>query len=534
MLYEIYCQEFHQKRIMFNEGLNVVLGTNTGDNSIGKSTFLMIVDFVFGGNTYSKAPDIQKNVPPHDIYFSFKRDTEYFYFCRNNIESRTVWKCDKNYSKLSEISISEYREWLDVYYNLQLPALSFRDAVGRYMRIYGKENLNERHPLNYTSKENDKKASYALLKMFDCYSPIAELETQAQKDEEKLKTFQKAQKLAYVEKIDKTTYNKNIKELEILYNELNKLYSKLDNGLLDVDSIVSEKALELKKELSNVRRMRGILNNRLNTIDDNYNYKFSFDTNSIAELTRFFPNVDLRALEEIESFHKQISTIFKNELKQERQKLMQKVNDYNELESTYENNLKGLIKNPDLSKAILQQHTDLIKKTEKLQRENESYIKLKSLKENKLNDEKELKLVETQQFAIIANKINEQMKEMNTLIYEGRFNAPLISFNGNTYDFFTPDDTGTGMAYKGLVVFDLSVLKLTKLPILIHDSIILKQISDEAIEKLLELYTSCGKQVIIALDKQNTYTEKSATMLKNSKILELAPNDKTLFGRSWG
>lgn len=32
MLYEIYCQEFHQKRIMFNEGLNVVLGTNTGDN----------------------------------------------------------------------------------------------------------------------------------------------------------------------------------------------------------------------------------------------------------------------------------------------------------------------------------------------------------------------------------------------------------------------------------------------------------------------------------------------------------------------
>lgn len=402
------------------------------------------------------------------------------------------------------------------------------------MRIYGKENLNERHPLNYTSKENDKKASYALLKMFDCYSPIAELETQAQKDEEKLKTFQKAQKLAYVEKIDKTTYNKNIKELEILYNELNKLYSKLDNGLLDVDSIVSEKALELKKELSNVRRMRGILNNRLNTIDDNYNYKFSFDTNSIAELTRFFPNVDLRALEEIEYFHKQISTIFKNELKQERQKLMQKVNDYNELESTYENNLKGLIKNPDLSKAILQQHTDLIKKTEKLQRENESYIKLKSLKENKLNDEKELKLVETQQFAIIANKINEQMKEMNTLIYEGRFNAPLISFNGNTYDFFTPDDTGTGMAYKGLVVFDLSVLKLTKLPILIHDSIILKQISDEAIEKLLELYTSCGKQVIIALDKQNTYTEKSATMLKNSKILELAPNDKTLFGRSWG
>ena len=53
MLHEIYCEQFHQKRIVFNPGLSVVLGTNTGDNSIGKSTFLLIVDYVFGGSTYA-------------------------------------------------------------------------------------------------------------------------------------------------------------------------------------------------------------------------------------------------------------------------------------------------------------------------------------------------------------------------------------------------------------------------------------------------------------------------------------------------
>ena len=42
MLHEIYCEQFHQKRIVFNPGLSVVLGTNTGDNSIGKSTFLLV------------------------------------------------------------------------------------------------------------------------------------------------------------------------------------------------------------------------------------------------------------------------------------------------------------------------------------------------------------------------------------------------------------------------------------------------------------------------------------------------------------
>ena len=51
MLYEIRCDRFQQKRIRFNSGLSVVLGTRTGDNSIGKSTFLLIVDFVFGGST---------------------------------------------------------------------------------------------------------------------------------------------------------------------------------------------------------------------------------------------------------------------------------------------------------------------------------------------------------------------------------------------------------------------------------------------------------------------------------------------------
>ena len=51
MLSEIFCEKFHQKKVTFGNNLNVVLGTNTGDNSIGKSTFLLIIDFVFGGST---------------------------------------------------------------------------------------------------------------------------------------------------------------------------------------------------------------------------------------------------------------------------------------------------------------------------------------------------------------------------------------------------------------------------------------------------------------------------------------------------
>ena len=61
MLYEVYCDKFTTKkdgqfvprgRIRLHEGLNTVLGDKAAQNSIGKSTFLLIIDFCFGGEDY--------------------------------------------------------------------------------------------------------------------------------------------------------------------------------------------------------------------------------------------------------------------------------------------------------------------------------------------------------------------------------------------------------------------------------------------------------------------------------------------------
>ncbi len=68
MLVEIKSDKFIENEkirppITFNPGLNTVLGNNKGSNSIGKSTFLMILDFVFGGEDYiNKSVDVQKNI----------------------------------------------------------------------------------------------------------------------------------------------------------------------------------------------------------------------------------------------------------------------------------------------------------------------------------------------------------------------------------------------------------------------------------------------------------------------------------------
>ena len=47
MLTEIICDKFIQEKIVFKNGLNVVLGDEESSNSIGKSTLLLIIDFIF-------------------------------------------------------------------------------------------------------------------------------------------------------------------------------------------------------------------------------------------------------------------------------------------------------------------------------------------------------------------------------------------------------------------------------------------------------------------------------------------------------
>ena len=66
MLIEMWSPVFKQrekirKPIQFHSGLNVVMGMEHADNSIGKSSALLAIDFVFGGDSYLKSVAVKKN-----------------------------------------------------------------------------------------------------------------------------------------------------------------------------------------------------------------------------------------------------------------------------------------------------------------------------------------------------------------------------------------------------------------------------------------------------------------------------------------
>lgn len=543
MLTEIMCDQFidHGKprgRIPMRSGLNVVLGSNSGSNSIGKSTFLMIIDFVFGGTDYvDRLTDVQTEVGVHTIFFTFKFEDGCHFFGRSTGDYNTVYRCDGDYNILEgqSLSIDEYMNFLSREYKLDLPGLTFRNAVGRFIRVYKRETLDEEHPLHQAKQETAKSAIEGLLKILNLYSGIAQQSKIAKDAKEKSTTFKNAQKYKYIPFVrNQTEYNSNESRITELSSQADDLARRSSGGLLDLDSVQAERLSVLQSSLSNYKRQRSRILAQLRAIradKDGGQKKFK---RNFEDLQRFFPEVDLSRIEAIEEFHKQLTSILKDEFSEAESSLRATVDLIDVEMAALETGISEVGVVTDLSKAVLEQYAAIDKELKTLTAANANFLETKRLSETAKAYEETLNNLVREQIALMQQSINTEMANINNTIYDGRKTAPsLIVNDASHYTFFTPRDGGTGSQYKGLVVFDLAMLHLTNLPLLVHDSVMLKHIEDEAIEKILRLYSETPKQVFIAIDKEGSYTDESQKIMDKTKILQLSTGEGALFGRTW-
>ena len=535
MLCEICCNEFHQKRITFHQGLNVILGDNQGTNSIGKSTLLMIIDFVFGGTDYvTKSRDVHKNVGRHQINFCFEFNGEKSFFCRKNEDSDRIYECNGNYEIKNEISLSKYTEWLKERYSINLEHISFREMVNRFFRIYGKDNLNEKHPLDVVSKEPSREAVKALLKIMNYYDDIKKFEETYKHKSEQFTSFKNAQKYDFLpQKMNKRDLENMQKEINRLKIEKEHLEKQIAGNALDLETEKIDSIVLMRKELSIAKRQKTRYESQLYSLRDVSNNEESVHRFDLIALQKYFPGVNIRDIAEIQNFHKKLNTVLIEEIKNERSRLEQ-------LYSSAQNRVSEIIDAINDMKPISNASTIALKNYANIQNSyNELERKLaanykysmldneKKTAETNYQSEKEKKIAEMN--VALNNKINE----INNEIYDGNKKAPIFTFTENNYEFSTTDDTGTGTSFKNMIIFDLSILNMTELPALIHDSYLLKQIADMPIEKLLQLYKQSSKQIFIALDKVSSYTDDSQKILNAQKVIELSNDGNELFGRSW-
>lgn len=533
MLKQILCDKFREPVLTFKSGLNAVIGDDIASNSIGKSTILMIIDFVFGGDTYIKSNyDVIEKLGHHEFRFSFIFDNEEFYYSRSTNEYKYTTICDKDFKPIKQIKTDQYTATLKEKYEINLEGISFRDIAGRYARVYGKENLNEKKPLQYFEKETAKKSILALIKLFDKFKLIKQYEHQVEKLADEKNVLKKAIKKEFIPHMTKTLFTKNNKKIVELTNELEKLKNEIVGVAVEIEALLTKDILELRAEKSHHVSQRSIYESRLKRLNQNVNHKKLNIEAELIKLSDFFPSANLEKIREIEEFHNSITGILKEELKSSVTDIQKQLKCINgELENV-DKKIAEKLNLKDAPKYTVESVVNISAQIQQLNNENSFYTNMKALDENLDAAKNDLSQIRSNLVVDISSQMNTRMNELNKLIYTDDRRTPIFNIEDDNYIFTTFGDTGTGTAYANLITFDLALLDLTPLPLVIHDLPLLKNIENEAMENIIKIYNSYKKQIFIAIDKIHSYNDETAKVLESNKFLRLS-KDKTLFVLNW-
>ncbi len=261
-------------------------------------------------------------------------------------------------------------------------------------------------------------------------------------------------------------------------------------------------------------------------------YPTEADLNSLQE---FFPNVNLKRLIEIETFHNKIQVILKDELNLAVTKVEEAIKPLKTQEKILLKDIDSIQPSQFFTNEFLDAYTKIDREINKLQDENNAFETRNQLQEEKKRAnaryQEQMKSVLHQ----IEETINEEMEKISDFVTNGEYNAPKLTINKyDSYNFETPKDDGTGTNNRGLIIYDIAILNTTVLPAIAHDSLLFDSMSRPDLSKIIEIYSKEDeKQIFVSLDKTNSCSKKAQEIINNKTVIKLDNDEFCLFGEKW-
>lgn len=543
MLKEIYCPLFKESKtlrapILFHKGLNIILGSEQGKaGSIGKSTMLLIIDFVFGGNTYKKSDAVQQ-LGEHTIYFTFTFDGKDFHFARSTSSDDIVAETNEKREIIRTIKLDDFVDGLSQKYRMNLPGLKFRNTLSRFFRIYGKNNLTEQRPLQVRGgMESQKDAVHVLVTLFDLYSEILSFEEQLKQVENEINAFKAARKYQFIPSaVDgMKKYESNIAEISYLEQQRAELRHSGNTTFSETDIKETSKRNELLRQLQDIQRMIRSKEDDLHLLKLNIEQGIYPTEADLKSLSEFFPEANLKKIVEIEAFHSKIQRIPKSELTEASKQIEVEIKPLQAKAEALAKEVDSIHPSQIFTDDFLEAYTNFDRRIAKLQDENEAFDTRNRLQEAKTRANARYQEQMKSVLSHIESEINSEMEKLSDIVTHGEYNAPKLTINKyDSYNFETPKDAGTGTNNRGMVIYDLAVLEKTILPAIAHDSILFDTMSRPDLSHLLTVYDSeKEKQIFISLDKTSTCSSEAQGIIQQETVLKLENNEHTLFGEKW-
>jgi uncharacterized protein YydD (DUF2326 family) len=533
MLTEIRSQKFRTGVVSFHSGLNVILGDANATNSIGKSTMLMVVDFAFGGkDLLEHNKDVVKELGHHDYFFTFQFDQEFHRFCRDTSQPDTVYRCGANFELGPPITLEVYNAFLRQAYEVDLPDLSFRTLVGLFTRVWGKENLDTSNPLHVVPNKSGEDCVDNLIKTFDRYAAIRDIADILDRQEKEMTAWRAAKNHRLIPSIKKKGYDDNQKSIATLESELSDIRVNLALYTANVSEVVNRELLELKEEKDRLLALRLTLASRLQRVQNNLRGNRAVRGENFQELVRFFPAIDQDRLARVGGFHTGVARLLRSELDASQTEIEEQLHLIDQELASLDERMARSLNTVEAPTALVDRVAEVATRMRSAREENGRYehevelrAEIKRLKDL-LQNEKETILV------VIEKTINDGMRRIMTERFGPERKSPYLQLRAGGYTFEVEEDTGTGVAYTGLVLFDLTMFLLTRLPILVHDTVIFKNIENDSVSRLLPVYLETAKQSFIALDEIEKYGAETSAFLIEHRVLQLDTKN-LLYTKDW-
>lgn len=422
MLSEIRCEAFQsygkpRETIKFHQGLNTILGGAAANNSIGKSTFLLIIDYCFGGETYGKS-DIKNHVGDHTICFAFEFDGKKHYFSRTVSKPKIVDICNSEYHPLESIKLDDFKIILYEHYCPNVEGAKFREIISRFFRISGKKNDTINNPLNDTVPQMEP-AIVALEKLFGLYNYVSTLRAQLEESEGKKKAFAQARKFQLVPHsiTSQKQYDQNLEKISALEKQLSELTQDTDQDLLQEELKRKDSAAEVNSQLQGMKRQYKKLVSQYRIVTKNMDENFVTTENDLQRLAAYFPSVNIKKIEEVETFHRELSGILETQMSEEAAGLQALIRAATSEIQKLEAQLAKLGVPLQVPKSFLEQYSNIERQISGLRSQNEAYDNTKKFKADVEETKKNLAASERIVLDQMEAKINAQMVRYNDFIY---------------------------------------------------------------------------------------------------------------------
>jgi uncharacterized protein YydD (DUF2326 family) len=531
MLTFIECEWFTEKRITFKEKLNIVVGDRANSNSIGKSTLLKIIDFVYGGDTLTThGKDVAQTLGHHSYIFQLSLDKKYVF--ERNTGTHTLLYAHEPDGIRREISISDYLDFLRLHYTNSIEDLSFRSVVSLVTRVWGRDNLDVRRPLHDFTQESGSQCIDWLIKVFKRFGPLEDMSIRQAILLSEQKSLNAAAKQSIIPKITKTKYNKNIGDIAIHEGRLNNIRNEISSLALSINELIDEAVLEQKTEKNHLLEIKMSISSELERVRANLEDNKNISKRNFHPLLEIIPSLNLEKLDNIETFHNGLTRILRKEIKAKEQELCEQLAMIDAQLSACNAAIAKALKSSGNPAFIVDSVIDISLALSKLTEENKLYDKFTDLRATlkKLRDRlKELKLGI---LSSIENNLNNDIETLVNFIYGEMRASPKLELKPEKYSYEIPKDTGTGKAYSNLILLDTSLLRHTTIPFLVHDSILFKNVENKAIENILRVYESLSQQSFISLDGEIVESKSAKPLVEGCAVLYLNAQ-KLLYTVDW-